>query len=242
MSTLRIVSWNCNGALRNKLKNIANLNADVLVIQECEDPARTEDPEYQAFAQNYLWAGPTKNKGVAVFARAGISLDKVQIPLEPLELFLPVIVNKHWPLLACWTRYANSPTFGYIGQLWKFLQTHKMFLEHPASALVGDLNSNARWDKWDRWWNHSDVVNDLESIGLKSAYHQYFQEAQGAESQPTLFHARKLAKPYHIDYGFFNEHWHIKNVSIGKPSEWLELSDHMPVCIDAHLNQIQATT
>lgn len=236
MSKLRLVSWNCNGAFRNKLKSITALGADILIIQKCEDPVQTRHPEYRTFAQNYLWTGPTKNKGVAVFARADIRLEKIQMPLEPLELFLPVVVNEHWPLLACWTRYANSPTFQYIGQLWKFLQEHKAFLEHPASALVGDLNSNTRWDQWDRWWNHSDVVSQLESLGLKSAYHQYFQEAQGAETRPTLFHTRKLAKPYHIDYGFFNQGWRIEKVTVGTSSEWLELSDHMPVCIDAHLS------
>lgn len=204
MQTLRIVTWNCNGAFRRKFERIASLDADIYVIQECEDPERTVDTAYQSFANNYLWTGPTKNKGLAVFARPGVSLTRVEMQMESLELFLPLTVDGYWPLLACWTRYANSPNFRYIGQLWKFLQAHKSFLEHPASVLLGDLNSNTRWDEWDRWWNHSDVVSDLENIGLKSAYHQHFQEAQGSETRPTLFHTRKLDKPYHIDYGFFN--------------------------------------
>ena len=95
--------------------------------------------------------------------------------------------------------------------------------------VIGDLNSNAKWDLWDRWWNHSDVVRKLVSLGLKSAYHQHFSELQGEETQPTLFLQRKLEKPYHVDYGFFGQGWGVQDVEVGGQTPWLELSDHMPV-------------
>lgn len=235
MNKIRLITWNCNGAFRRKFQKIAALDADILVIQECEDPARSNDTAFQAFAQNHIWIGPTKNKGIGIFARPEIELAQVHLPLEPLELFLPLVINGQWPLLACWTRYANSPNFAYIGQLWKLLQQHKAFLDHPTSILAGDLNSNSRWDQWDRWWNHSDVVNDLNSIGLESAYHRHFSESQGSETRPTLFHTKKLEKPYHIDYCFLNRAWHVKQVIVGEAEHWLEVSDHMPVCVDATL-------
>lgn len=204
-------------------------DADILVIQECEDPSRVNDLEYSSFAANYLWTGASKNKGLGVFAKPGLTLEPVQMELEPLELFLPLKVNGDWPLLATWTRHANSPTFQYIGQLWKLLQKEKSFLQHHAAALVGDLNSNKRWDEWDRWWNHSDVVRDLEELGLRSAYHAFYNEQQGEESRPTLFLQRNQAKAYHIDYGFFGTSWDVKQVEVGTPERWLEISDHMPV-------------
>lgn len=229
MTDLKIVTWNCNGAFRKKFAALAKFDADILVIQECEDPAQTKDIAYRDFAQNYLWLGPTKNKGLGVFARRGILLSKVGLELEPLELFLPVLVNGQWPLLACWTRQANSPTFRYIGQLWKLLQKERSFLASETAMLIGDLNSNSRWDEWDRWWNHSDVVRELEGLGLSSAYHRHFSELQGEESKPTLFLQRKIEKPYHIDYGFFGPKWEINNVDVGEPVDWLEYSDHMPL-------------
>jgi len=181
------------------------------------------------FSADYLWTGKTKNKGLGVFARHGIKIEKVPLDIDPLELFLPVQVNGEWPLLATWTKHANSPNFKYIGQLWKLLQNHKSFLRHPQSAVIGDFNSNKRWDEWDRWWNHSDVVRELSEIGLESAYHEYYGEPQGGETRPTLFLNRNIVKAYHIDYGFFGATWSIENVEVGKAEQWLEVSDHMPV-------------
>lgn len=229
MTDFKIVTWNCNGAFRKKFAALSRFDADILVIQECEDPAQTKDLEYRNFAENYLWVGPTKNKGIGVFARQGIQLQKVELDLGSLELFLPVLINDQSPLLACWTRQANSPTFCYIGQPWKFLQTHGGFLDHDAAMLIGDLNSNAKWDVWDRWWNHSDVVRELKLLGLIGAYHRHFSELQGDETRPTLFLQKNLAKAYHIDYGFFGPAWRVKNVEVGQSENWLSISDHMPI-------------
>ena len=33
---MRIISWNCNGAFRNKINSILSLNGDIYVIQETE--------------------------------------------------------------------------------------------------------------------------------------------------------------------------------------------------------------
>jgi len=73
---MRIVSWNCNGAFRKKLGALNALDVDVCIIQECEDPARCADPEYKAWASNFLWVGTNKNRGLGVFAKQGISLEQ----------------------------------------------------------------------------------------------------------------------------------------------------------------------
>lgn len=229
---VKIVSWNCNGALRNKLAAVRPLDADVYIIQECEDPARSDHGDYQAWASNHLWSGDTKNKGIGVFAREGISLQRVHLDPGPLQLFLPCVVADRLSLLAVWTKQANSPTFRYIGQVWKYLQLHGDFLRATNSALIGDLNSNSVWDVWDRWWNHSDVVRELQELGLNSAYHYQRGEEQGRELSPTLYLQRNVKKPYHVDYAFLSETL-IKGATleVGTQDNWLQISDHMPLII-----------
>ena len=39
---MKIISWNCNGAFRKKFSKILDFDADIHVIQECEDPARSD--------------------------------------------------------------------------------------------------------------------------------------------------------------------------------------------------------
>lgn len=230
---MRIVSWNCNGALRRKFTDLQSLSADVYVVQECENPGLARDAGYRAWAGNALWSPGSTHRGLGVFAAPGLRLERVELPLEPLELFLPCVIDGRMRLLAAWTRHANSPTFEYIGQLWKLLQTHRDFLSAQNSALVGDLNSNACWDVWDRWWNHSDVVRELATLGLTSLYHHQTGEAQGAERTPTFYLQRKAAKPYHIDYAFLS-HDLLRGakLEVGDPERWLAISDHLPLIID----------
>ena len=40
---MRIISWNCNDAFRNKINSILSLNGDIYVIQKAEDPNKNID-------------------------------------------------------------------------------------------------------------------------------------------------------------------------------------------------------
>lgn len=71
---IKVLTWNCNGALRRKRTALDVFDADLLIIQECEDPALAKDASYLEWAGHHLWAGTDKNKGVGVFARRGLSL------------------------------------------------------------------------------------------------------------------------------------------------------------------------
>jgi exonuclease III len=229
---LKIVSWNCNGALRKKISQISHLDADIYIIQECEDPSQTKDDAYKNWASNYLWHGSNKNKGIGVFAKNNISLEPLKIDAGNLESFLPFKVNNSINVVGIWTKEANSPTFKYIGQLWKYLQLHKDFFKEKQSIFIGDLNSNACWDVWDRWWNHSDVVKELEGIDIVSLYHQATKENHGAESSFTFYLHRKLERPYHIDYAFLSKSLaKSAGIEIGKFNDWIEFSDHMPISV-----------
>jgi exonuclease III len=231
MVTMKIISWNCNGAFRKKFHTLDDFHADISIVQECENPAESTQ-KYRNWASNYLWTGENRNKGIGIFAQPEICLSRLDWNDEGLQSFLPCRVNNAFNLIAVWTKYANSPNFRYIGQLWKYLNLHGEKLRDQRSILTGDFNSNACWDEWDRWWNHSDVVQMLDLLGLSSLYHTYFGEAQGQESRPTLFHQRNKDKPYHVDYAFASAELFDpahNQIEVGDKSFWLEHSDHMPI-------------
>lgn len=50
---MRIISWNANGKFREKFPFILNEDADIYVIQECENPEISNSDEYIEFASNY---------------------------------------------------------------------------------------------------------------------------------------------------------------------------------------------
>lgn len=228
---MKIVTWNCNGAFRNKHHALEDIGADILVIQECEDPSRSTK-KYRDWAGDYLWIGENKNRGIGVFLRNGHKLEALDWEDNGLQSFLPCRINCSLKLVGVWTKQASSPNFRYIGQLWKYLQLHKEKIASGEMIICGDLNSNVKWDEWDRWWNHSDVVRELKEINIRSLYHHVMGEEQGKESKPTLFMHRKIERPYHIDYAFVSENLLGKNnnmIEVGDPDIWLEYSDHMPI-------------
>jgi hypothetical protein len=58
MKNVRVVTWNCAGAFRRKWLLLAELRADLAVIQECEDPAMAQDEASREWATGHTWAGP----------------------------------------------------------------------------------------------------------------------------------------------------------------------------------------
>lgn len=231
---MKIISWNCNGAFRKKYHALDEYDADLLIIQECENPAESTKAYEEWAGDDYLWIGSNKNKGLGVFSRTETKLSKFEWPNDNLELFLPFTVSGI-SMIAVWTKHANSPTFQYIGQVWKYMQLNKeLFVEHKP-FLIGDFNSNAvwdKWDRWDRWWNHSDVVRELSDMGIQSLYHHLHNEEQGKESLSTFYMHRNLDKPYHIDYAFLPSEYIVDSrMQVGDADKWLELSDHLPLLL-----------
>lgn len=142
---MKIVSWNCNGAFRKKFNALLSFNADIYIIQECENPAESKDVEYKDWAKNYLWIGDSKNKELGVFAKEQINLKVLDwtnnFKDHSVKYFLPCLINNDFQLLAVWTHQNNSPNFGYIGQFWKYLQVNKN--KFKKIIIAGDLNSNS---------------------------------------------------------------------------------------------------
>jgi hypothetical protein len=131
---MKIVTWNCNGALRNKTGSLDALDADVYVVQECENPALANST-YQQWAGDCLWFGTSKNRGLGIFPKSGntvralnwdgafslLGINKhshaTRWKTSDLKLFAPFTLNDEYQVLGLWTKADNAEVFGYIGQL-----------------------------------------------------------------------------------------------------------------------------
>lgn len=235
--TLKIITWNCNGAFRKKYKSIAELNPDICVIQECENPDHVYDQEFKQWASNYLWTGVNHHKGLGIFADPSINIERLEWSVQDLQFFLPCRVNSQFNLLGVWACKGTNSTDSYIRQFWQYLQINTDQFRCGEYLIAGDFNSNRIWDKKRRVGNHTDVVNSLDQLGINSLYHKWNSVDQGDEKDATLFMYRNPDKPYHIDYIFGSTEFqrNMGSIMIGSPGTWLQLSDHVPVIAEFKL-------
>ena len=235
INNLKILTWNCNGAFRRKFGYIDPMDADIMVIQECEDPSKCKDEKYREWAVNYIWIGENKNKGLAIFCKEHIKISINIWEDDNTKYFISAKINDRFNLVAVWNQNNKSVTYRYIGQFWKYLQINKGKLND--CIILGDFNSNKIWDQNHRLCNHSVVVSELKEIGISSLYHENYNIEQGVESHPTFYMQRNLKKPYHIDYIFVSNSviQIIKSFEIGSSFDWLKISDHLPILLDFDL-------
>lgn len=222
---MKIVSWNCNGKFREKLEYIKILNADIYIIQECEDPKKYNNTDYLNFSENAIWIGDNQNKGLGIFAKNFISIKpNDNFKSFCLRYFLPVVVNNSFNLLAVW---ACKP---YIEEYYIYQCINKSNFD-KNTIVMGDFNSNAIWDKKHNFRSHSNVVKELKELGLTSAYHFVYSENQGKETQQTFYLYRHKDKGYHIDYAFADTS-KVKSFHIDDNDFWLDCSDHKPIILE----------
>lgn len=224
---MRIVSWNCNGGLRRKYQKLLEYNADLYVIQECEDPARFSDAGYKKFAANSLWVSENKNKGLGIFASSqDMILEKNLWDTDMLYYFISCRVNRIFNLLAIW---ACKP---HIAAIYEYLSRNQDKMDKNC-IVIGDFNSNKMWDDKHGFASHTIVEKRFNKLGLYSC-DTIKGKALVDENTPTFYLYKHLERPYHIDYCFLNPE-RLKQYDIGKAETWLGLSDHMPVVVDVDI-------
>ena len=228
---MKIISWNCNGAFRKKYHLVVQLDPDIMVIQECENPDKfiTDNGRY-----GYRWVGSNPNKGLGVFFKKKHHIQDLewndQWRGRSLQWFLPTLINQKTTLLGVWTHKADAKAFAYIGQFYLYMQNNKNKFKN-TDIVCGDFNSNAIWHAWDIWWNHIDCVDELRDHNLHSIYHTLNGLAEGHENAPTLLHRKNLDNGYHIDYIYTDKDRisRTKEFELGEFSDWMNYSDHVPL-------------
>ncbi|MBL9174316.1 MAG: endonuclease/exonuclease/phosphatase family protein [Verrucomicrobiales bacterium] len=218
-------------SLRRKVEKVASLEADILVLQECSR-ADAEDLNSIGLTLN-CWIGRNRHKGLALLSRPRFRI--VAKAVEDVEWAIRGVSQgrRRIGVVCIW---ACAPDRGsrYVRQVHCGLDQGMLASLPQESAVIGDFNSNSRWDSKHGLRSHSRLVERLAQEGFRSAYHQMTGELQGNETIPTFFLHRRQTKPYHIDFGFLSSAWlrKLDGIEIGSPEEWLGHSDHMPVIMD----------
>jgi exodeoxyribonuclease-3 len=234
---MELVTWNCATALRQKYPRILNLGADVIVVQECSQPFIEQINRSEGWSAVWFGGDPNK-KGLAVLARAPWTIRDGARVLQP-KWAAKVVVDgttsiELYPVWACTNK---DPAREYIEQVHLLLDIIEQRPPSPCTIVVGDFNSNSKWDSDYGLTNHSAAVERFRELGFSSAYHEFFGYLQGAERHPTLWFRKNKNNPYHIDYVFLSRPLlsKIKNVEVGASDEWLSLSDHAPLLVELDL-------
>ena len=145
-TTLTLVTWNVNGALRNKWAPIEVLEPSVAVLQEVGQVDIAARP-------GAVWEGHFKTKGLGVVPFDAVEL-RVHPAWEPLiEFVIPIEVLGPIPflLLAAWVmqrRVINVyPDRPRRGQMLQALELYEPLLRSQPSVVAGDFNNGVFWDR-----------------------------------------------------------------------------------------------
>ena len=229
---MKIVSWNCASKFREKYTSIIEEDADIYVICECEDPSRAKVKEYVEFAgDNYFWTGDLHWKGLGIFAKENIKIEKIAGLNEEYKNFIALRVNDSFNLLGVWA----MPK--YVEMIHDYFDANPDLFDDNL-VICGDFNSNVIWNNEhkskDKEGNNKDQTNlnkKLNKKGLFSAYHDLTSEKQGKETQYTFYLNWNLDKPYHIDYVYTAKD-KVIGFKIGDANKWIDLSDHIPITFE----------
>ncbi|HOY40126.1 MAG TPA: hypothetical protein PLK75_12585 [Bacteroidales bacterium] len=232
---MRIISWNCQGAFRNKTEPALQCKPDILVIQECENAEKIVFKDIHP--TDFFWYSDDGKKGLGLFSFSDYRF-RLMDEFDPrFRYILPIEVlgtNFNFTLMAIWAmNNKENRRARYIGQVWLAIQHYEKLLEGNV-ILMGDFNSNKIWDYKSRVGDHSDVVNKLEALNISSLYHLYYNQQQGEEKHQTLYMNRNIERSYHVDYCFASSYFKakLKSLQIGDFNEWLKYSDHCPLIVD----------
>lgn len=236
---MKIISWNCNCAFRNKFRLLTDEKPDIMIVPESESPEYLDSHRGIIPARCHLWAGKTPCKGLSIFTFNGYSARIADFYNPNYKFIVPVEIrkgNRKFLLFAVWTITAeNNNTYsGYVVQAYKAMQHYQPHLR-TDSILAGDFNSNKLWDThFTRSCNHTSLIEFLSGQGFFSLYHYLYGEKQGEETKATLYMLKQEKRPYHIDY-FFMHHslmQKVKSFQIGEYKDWITASDHMPLTLE----------
>jgi hypothetical protein len=236
--TLRIVTWNCNMALHDKVAPLMALSPDLAVISTCAHPDIIHQKARKFPFTDAVWIGRTETKGLGVFTFNGHSVAVSSLYDPAYELFLPVaIAGRHcFNLLAVWACNQRTPDAGPKNgaPVRAAIRFYRSFMRETPTIVAGDFNHNVICNKPGRENNLALITADMQRAGMVSARHDTTNRLLDREPSPTLMGCKNKEQLYPGDSIFVPEglQANVHSVTVGKPEDWIEWSDHMPVVVE----------
>jgi exonuclease III len=228
---VKLATWNCNQAFREKQYQLLKLEPDITIVPECEDP--TEKGDWSAFT-DWRWMGDDPHKGIGIFTRNGVTIADTTEIVEA-DHFLHVETDVV-DVLAVWAmNNKGNPRQRYIGQVHTALKNNPKLIDEDT-VVAGDFNWNVIWDESPKsplCGDFGDVRGELNQNGLYSIYHAACGNEFGEETEATFYMHKKEERPYHIDYAFIPRGLIGSNVevTVGGYDDWIDASDHVPLLV-----------
>src|SRR5689334_4456661 len=133
---MKIVTWNCNMAFRNKAEFILKHKPDILVVPECEHPDKLIFRKKSHQYQDVLWFGTNQNKGLGIFSYGEFKF-KLDDNYNPdFKLVIPISLQnkkKQLKLFAIWANNPNDPDGAYVTQVWKAINYYHSSLKSRST-------------------------------------------------------------------------------------------------------------
>ncbi len=235
---MRLISWNCAGAYRNKIDKILELNPDIVIIQECESLDHLRASCKDKIPSKSLWFSEHDyNKGVGIFFHNDYEILGVEY-YSCIEFIVPVRVKTNYDffyIFAIWAMQGLGEGCAYTGQIERAVNKYyRDILINNESILLGDYNTFNIHKPIDKPRIKDSLVDLFKDLNISSAYHEYFKKDYGKHEHYTFYHHRRRNFKYMLDYCFASKSIikRISRVEIGKYEDWIDLSDHCPLIVD----------
>lgn len=221
--SFRLVVWNCAGGFRQKRSALTRLLPDIAIIPEASDDFALGLP-----TSSSLWLGTQNARGLGVLALNGWTLERADIGVEE-RLFLPCVARREGKRIQVVAVCVKKTTRGYVFPMLEALQKLADFISAGPTILAGDFNGSVKFEKRPKPFTL--VIDRLDRLDMRSAWHHFRGESFGSESVPTLYKTvQNVRKEFHIDYAFVSSHFVVEAAEIGSYAEYP--SDHAPLAVD----------
>jgi exodeoxyribonuclease III len=237
---LRIVSWNCNMALRHKCEALLSLRPDVAIIQECAEPDSDAGRGWRPACRDADWIGFNAQKGLGIFTFGNLTLRRHASYAERFSLYLPVEIGGpcRFNLLGVWVADARKISPGATSDPLRAIDFYRPFLVAAPAVVAGDFNRlPQQMSARSKEFPGASVVEMLAEAGLENA-DIVMSDASGQDAlRRTHYHQRHFSRGFVVDYLYIPaaERARLTAFEVGDPHDWLRWSDHVPLVAEFDL-------